>query len=405
MQNDTPLQTETHIKSKHKTRRSLWAIIGVIVVLPLVAGIVSVKVFQFRTMSDAAARQVVPPLPVNAVQVREDNWQPVFSAVGTVRPVQGTTVRAEAEGTVRRIAFKAGSSVKAGEVLIKLDIDIEQSRLQAAEADLQWARAAFKRAKGLVAPQAISKADFDSAENALKQALARVDNLRAVIAKKTVRAPFDGVLGIQQISVGQFLTKGSPVVSLHALAPLYVDYSLPQQKLGDLKQGLAVTVVADAFPDQPFTGTVTSINPEIDAATRNVRIQATLNDTDGRLRPGMFVTVDTFVDRSRKVLLIPSTAVLHAPFGSSVFIIEAGEGPESDPDTAPATDGAKPLVVRQQFVRLGEQRGDYVAAIEGVEPGETIVATGTFKLRNGMAVMIDNTLAPEFRLAPTPDNT
>lgn len=397
MKDNQTLQDKKYTKPKQRTRSFFWAILGIVIVLPVVCGLISIKVFQFKTMGDAAARQVLPPQAVNAVQVREENWQPYFSSVGTVKAVQGTIVRAEAEGAVRKIPFTAGAFVKTGDVLLQLDVDIEQAQLKEAEANAQWAESEFNRAKGLIGNQVISKADFESKDNTLKQALARVDNLRAVIAKKTVRAPFDGKLGIRQISVGQFLPKGSPVVSLYALDPVYIDYSLPQQKLGNLKEGLKVVVSSDAYKGRSFEGKITAVNPQIDTATRNVRIQATLADTGGDLRPGMFVTVDTFLDQSQKVLLIPNTAVLHAPFGNSVFVIEPAE--------AQKPDNAKALVIRQQFVRLGQRRGDFVAAVEGVKSGETIVAAGTFKLRPGMPVVIDNTLAPEFKQAPTPDNT
>jgi len=391
------LNVERQQRRRQRVKNILWAILGVVIVLPFVGGITGIKVFQFKAMSDANARQMMPPQPVNFVQVREENWQPSLSSVGTVMAVQGTVVSTEGEGIVRNIAFEAGSQVNAGDVLVRLDADIELAQLRAAEADVKWAQVSFDRAKELIGPRVISQADFDSAENTLKQAQARVDNFRAVIAKKTVRAPFSGKLGIRRISVGQFLEKGSPVVSLHSLDPVYVDYSLPQQKLGDLKEGLEVTVSADAFQGQAFEGKITAINPEVDAATRNVRIQATLKNPGGRLRPGMFVTVDTFLEASEKVLLIPAAAVQHAPFGDSVFIIE--EGKTAGPD------GAKALVVEQRFVRLGERRGDFVAATEGVDVGEKIVATGAFKLRPGMPVSIDNSLKPRFKLAPTPDNT
>ena len=397
MKNMRTFQGETANKPKRRTRNFIWAILGIVLVLPIVGGIIGIKVFQFRTMGEAAAKQTMPPQAVNAVQVREENIQPSFSSVGTVMAVQGTVVSTEAEGVVREIAFEAGSLVKAGDLLLRLDVDVEQAQLRAAEADAKLALASFNRAKKLIEPKVISKADFDSADNALKQAQARVDNIRAVIAKKTLRAPFAGKLGIQRISVGQFLEKGSSVVSLQSLDPVYIDYSLPQQKLGDLKEGLQVTVASDAFQGQLFEGTITAINPEIDAATRNVRIQATLANPGGKLRPGMFVTVDTLLDKSQRMLLIPAAAVLHAPFGDSVFIVEEGK------DTG--AEGEKQLVVRQQFVRLGQRLGDFVAATQGVKVGEKIVATGSFKLRPGMAVVIDNTLAPSFKLAPTPDNT
>ncbi|MCG3111177.1 MAG: efflux RND transporter periplasmic adaptor subunit [Candidatus Manganitrophus sp. SB1] len=377
-------------------KRLRWVILGVVIVLPIAGGLVGMKVLQFKAMGDAAAQQVMPPERVNAAEVREEQWQPRVSSVGTVMAVQGTVVRAEAEGIVREIAFDAGAVVKAGDLLAQLDADIEQTQLRSAEAAAELARLSFKRAKELIESDGISQAQYDSAASNLKQADAQLDNIRAVIAKKTVRAPFSGKLGIRQISVGQLLQRGSPVVSLHSLDPVYVDFSLPQQQLSDPVEGLKVAVASDAFPKQSFGGKITAVNPEIDPATRNVRVQATLANPGGRLRPGMFVSVEMILARSEKVLLIPATAVVHAPFGDSVFVIE--EGPAGP-------GGAKPLVVRQQFVRLGAQQGDFVVVTEGLKIGERIVSTGVFKLRPGMAVVIDNTLAPPFTLTPKPDNS
>jgi membrane fusion protein (multidrug efflux system) len=377
-------------------KRLRWVILGIIIVLPIVAGIIGIKVLQFRTMGAAAAQQVMPPERVNATEVREELWQPRISSVGTVMAVQGTVVSTEVEGIVREIKFEAGATVKAGDVLAQLDVDIEKTQLRAAEAAAEWARISYNRAKALIGSRGISQAELESADNNLKQADARLDNIRAVIAKKTVSAPFAGKLGIRQISVGQFLEKGSPVVSLQSFDPVYVEFSLPQQRMGDLAEGLKVDVSSDAYPGRQFEGKITAVNPDIDPATRNVRVQATLANGDGRLRPGMFVSVDTILARSKKVLIIPATAVLHAPFGDSVFVVEEGKaGP----------GGAKPLVVQQQFVRLGPQLGDFVVATEGVKAGERIVTTGVFKLRPGMPVVVDNTLAPTFTFAPKPDNS
>ncbi len=379
------------------SRKIRWAALGIIVVLPIVGGIVTVKFLQFRAMGAASAQQVMLPEPVTVVEVREELWRPRVSSVGSVAAVQGTHVSTEVDGTVREIKFEGGSSVNTGDELLKLDADIEQAQLRAAEAAADWARVSFERAKELIKSRLISQAELDSADASLKQANAQVDNIRAVIAKKTVRAPFAGKLGIRRISVGQFLDKGSPVVSLQSLDPVYVEFSLPQQRLGQLAEGLKVAVSSDAYPGQPFEGTITAINPDIDSVTRNVRVQATLANTDGRLRPGMFVAVDMILAQSEKVLFIPAAAILHAPFGDSVFVIEPGE--EALPD------GTWPLVARQRLVRLGARQGDFVIATEGVARGERIVSTGAFKLRPGTHVVIDNTLAPRFTFAPNPENT
>jgi membrane fusion protein (multidrug efflux system) len=376
-------------------RRFRWALLGIIIVLPIAAGIAAIKVQQFRTMGAVLARQVMPPQPVTVAEAREQQWQPRVSSVGSVTAVEGTIVCTEAEGVAREIKFKPGALVGAGDELVRLDVEVEEAQLRAAEAAAGWARVSFKRAKELVAARSISQAEFDSADSTLKQANAQVDNLRAVIAKKTVRAPFAGKLGIRRISVGQFLEKGSPVVSLQSLDPVYVEFSLPQQRLGELAEGLKVAVASDAYPGHPFEGTVTAVNPDIDPATRNVRVQATLANADHRLRPGMFVSVDIILARSEKVLFIPAAAVLHAPFGDSVFVVE--EGPAG-------ADGVKPLVAQQRFVRLGARQGDFVVATAGVKAGERVVSTGAFKLRPGMPVMIDNTLAPQFAFAPKPNN-
>jgi membrane fusion protein (multidrug efflux system) len=376
-------------------KRLRWAVLGIIIALVIAAVITATKVSQFKAMGAAAARQTMPPQPVNVAEAREEQWQPRVSAVGSVTAVQGTVVSTEVEGVVRQIKFQAGGMVNAGDELVQLDIEIQAAQLRAAEAAAEWARISFKRDNELISSKAISQADLDSADSNLKQADAQVDNLRAVIGKKTVRAPFAGKLGIRRISVGQFLEKGSPVVSLQSLAPVFVEFSLPQQRLGDLAEGLTVMVSSDAYTGQQFEGQITAINPDIDSATRNVRVQATLANADGRLRPGMFVSVDVVLARSEKVLLIPATAVAHGPFGDSVFTVE---------ETESEANGVKSLVARQRVVRLGVRQGDFVVVTDGVKAGERIISTGVFKLRPGMPVLVDNTLAPHFALTPKPRN-
>ena len=310
--------------------------------------------------------------------------------------VRGAVLPAETEGIVRRIAFEPGADVKAGAELVQLNAEVEHAQLREAEAAANEARAYLGRVKEAAVSGSVAASELDAADARLKSADARVENIQATIAKKTIRAPFAGKLGIRQISVGQFLQMGSPVVSLQALDPVFVEFSLPQQRVGDVAEGLTVAVTADGYPGHTFEGRVTAVNPDVDPQTRNVRVQATLPNHDGRLRPGMFVSVDLIMNRSERLLFIPATAVLNAPFGDSVYVLEE----------KPGAAGAPPsLVVQQRFVRLGTRQGDFVAALEGVKAGERIVSTGVFKLRPGMPVEIDNTLAPTFNFAPQPNNT
>lgn len=380
----------------HKFRSLGLVIRGIAIVLSIVGGVAGIKMNQFGSMAAAAASYAPPPERVNAVEVRTVDWQPRVSAVGTVKAFQGTVVSTEADGVVREIRFEAGSRAEAGDVLVQLDDEVEQAQLRSAEAEVELASSSYQRAQELREDRYLSEAELDQARANLKQARARLDDIRALTARKTVRAPFSGKLGIRQISKGQFLAKGSPVVSLQSLESVHVDFSLPQQRLGDLAEGLSVVVASDAYPEETFTGVITAVNPEVDDATRNVRVQATVPNPDERLRPGMFVTMDLMLAKSEQVLIIPATAVQHAPFGDSVYVIEKGERGEG---------GDTPLHIRQQVVRLGARQGDYVTVTEGVTGGERIVSTGAFKLRSGMPVVIDNSLAPDFTLAPAPDNS
>ena len=374
------------------TKRFRWWILGVLIVLPVAAGLIGIKVLQFQAMG--AAQFTMPPEKVNATEVLEKDWRPRVEAVGSVVAVQGADVATEADGVVRKITFDAGSYVQAGDRLVQLDTEIEEAQLREAEALAASARSYYDRVKS--AADSVAATELDTAEAGLKQADARVDNIKAIIRKKTVHAPFAGKLGIRGISVGQYLPKGSPVVSLQSLDPVYVEFSLPQQRLGDVAEAMQVDVGSDSYSGQTFEGTITAVNPNVDPATRNVRIQATLRNPGAKLRPGMFVSVDMRLPRSERVLFIPETAVLHAPYGDSIFVVE--EGPAGP-------DGTKSLVVQHRLVRLGAREGDYVVVTDGVKSGERIVSTGAFKLRPGMSVVIDNSLAPEFSFAPKPRNT
>jgi membrane fusion protein (multidrug efflux system) len=374
-------------------KKILLTVVGLLLLVGTLAGL---KLLQFETMAAQGAKFVPPPETVTTAEVKADRWQPTLTAIGSVTAVQGVTVSAETSGTVKTIAFESGATVRAGDVLVELDTAIEQAQLRSAAASADLARANLERARTMRARNLVSAADADAAEAQAKQTLAQVDNLRAVLAKKTIRAPFAGRLGIRQVNLGQFLDNGAAIVSLQSLDPVYVNFALPQRYLAQLDAGMAVRVATDAFPQQTFAGKITAISPEVDSVTRNVRLQATLANSDGRLQPGLYVEVAVVLPETEPVVMIPATAVLYAPYGDSVFVIE---------DKKDEKTGAVGKVLNQKFVRLGPARGDFVVVASGLEAGQTVVGTGAFKLRNGMSVVVDNALAPQPQLAPTPANS
>ena len=371
----------------------LLTIIGLIVIVGVLAGI---KWLQINTMIAQAKQMVPPPEVVTAAQAQPQSWESLLTAVGSLDAVQGVTVTAEVSGKVVRIAFEPGSKVATGDLLVQQDVSVETAQLRSAEATAALARINFERDKKLLPEKVISQADFDNAQAQLTQALAQVDNIRAVIAKKTIRAPFAGRLGIRHINLGQVINDGQPIVTLQALDPIYANFFIPQQQLSEIGKGLEVRVTSDALPDQVITGRITAINPEVDAATRNIRVQATIANPDERLRPGMYANIAVVLPKKMDVLAIPATAVLYAPYSDSVFLIQENKGQDGKP-------GVK--TVRQQFIRLGEKRGDFISVIEGLKPDDTVVSTGVFKLRNGQNVTVDNKLAPDFKLTPRPEES
>jgi membrane fusion protein (multidrug efflux system) len=371
-------------------KKLLLALIGVVLV---VAGLVYAKLGQFQAMEEAAEQMVMPPETVTAMTVEPDRWEALIRAPATVGPVQGVTVSAEVGGRVTRIAFESGASVEAGDVLIELDTTTEAAQLAAAEAAAALARADLVRVRKLGQRDLASDDAVERAEAQVKETVAQVGVIRAQIAKKTVRAPFAGQLGLRLVNLGQILANGDPIVSLQTLDPVYLDFSVPQQQLARLDTGMTVRARADAAPEETFTGRIIAVNPEVDQATRNVRVRALVENPSRHLRPGMFANVEVVLPERIDVLPVVATAVLYAPFGDSVFVIEerenpAGEGPE--------------LALRQQFVQLGEARGDYVDVTAGLKPGERVVTSGVFKLSSDIRVVIDNTLAPQPELSPRP---
>jgi membrane fusion protein (multidrug efflux system) len=371
-------------------KRIVITIIGLVVLVGILGGI---KGLQITKMAGQGAQFAPPPQPVTAAPAKKDSWESMLTSVGTLSAVQGIMVTAELTGKVVDIAFEPGSSVKAGDLLVQQDTSSELAQLRAVEAKVALEKANLARYDKLLKGQTIAQSQYDDTEALYKQAMAQADEIRTAIAKKTIRAPFSGRLGIRLVNLGQILKEGVEIVSLQSLDPIFVDFSLPQQQLNQVQLGFPLRVTTDALPDQVVEGKITAINPQVEAATRNIKIQGTVRNPQEGLRPGMFVTVAVVLPMRNEALTIPATAVLYAPYSDSVFVVEE----KKNEDT-----GKVSQVIRQQFIKLGEKRGDYVAVLSGLEGNETVVSTGVFKLRNGQSVVVDNTLAPEFELSPKP---
>ena len=367
------------------TRKIILISLGLLLLVGIIA---TIKALQIGRMA-AQGNQAPPPETVTTAAAKKESWEVVLNAIGSLQAVQGVMVTAELPGKVVKIAFEPGSRVKAGDLLVQQDTSTEEAQLRVAEAAETLAQTNFRRLRELLARKIVSKAEYDNAEAQCKQAAAQSDNIRALIAKKSIRAPFSGRLGIRLIDLGQVLDSGEEIVSLQSLDPIFVDFLLPQQVLGRVRPGLPVRVTTDALPDEIIEGEISAINPQVDPATRNIRIQATAANTQEHLRPGMFVNVGVVLPVRNEVVAIPATSVLYAPYSDSVFILEEK-----------FQEGRRVQALRQQFVRLGEKRGDFVSVASGVNEGDVVVSTGVFKLRNGQEVVVDNTLAPEFHLAP-----
>ncbi len=374
-------------------KRVAFTIVGLFVLIGVLGGI---KGLQISRMAADGKQFVPPPETVTTVEVHSESWESLLFSVGSLEAVQGVMVTAELTGKVVHIAFEPGAMVRTGDLLVQQDISSETAQLRASEAAVALAKITLERTRKLLTEKTVSQSQYDSADAQFKQAVAQFDTIRAAIAKKTIRAPFAGRLGIRLINLGQILNEGEAIVSLQSLDPIFINFSLPQQQLVQAQPGLTVQVTTDALPGRTIEGKITAINPAVDIATRNLRVQATVANPQKRLRPGMFVNVAVVLPVQDKVLAIPATAVLYAPYGDSVFVVEEKKREQNSPPGK---------VVRQQFVRLGKKRGDFIAVSSGLNDGETIISTGVFKLRNGQAVVVDNTLAPEFRLKPkTNDN-
>jgi len=363
-----------------------------VIVAAVVGGLGAFKTRQIKAGMAAGASFQPPPESVTTTVARAEEWPSTVSSIGSVTAVQGVTVSADLPGLVQNISFESGRMVRAGDVLVKLDTRQEEAQLAAAQSASALSRLNFDRMKGLRDSGVVSQSDYDRAVAGLQQDDAKVGEIRATIARKTIRAPFSGLLGLRQVNLGQYLAPGAPIVPLQSLNPVYVNFSLPQQQMSHLRPGTPVRLTANGLQS---TGRITAVDSVVDEATRNVQAQATFANTDGRLRPGMFVETKIDLGASQPVLVLPASAISYAPYGDSVYVVGNVKGP----------DGKSFLGVRQQFVKLGGAKGDQVAVLSGLKPGEEVVTAGVFKLRNGAAVQVNNKIQPANSPAPRPEDS
>jgi membrane fusion protein (multidrug efflux system) len=361
----------------------------------LIASLGFVKFRQIKTAMAQGSSFQPPPEAVTTVVAKKETWPGTLNVIGTAAAVQGVTVSADLPGTVDRIAFDSGKSVNAGEVLVELDTRQERAQLAAMEAQRDLARINFGRMEQLVKEGVIAQTEFDNATAQQKATEAQVGEIRATIARKTIRAPFSGILGIRQVNLGQYLSAGEAIVSLQSLNPIYVNFGIPQQTAAQVRVGRGLRVSSDDVGGIKFSGRVTALDSIVNEATRNIQVQATLANPGGKLRPGMFVQVEIVTGTDRPVIALPASAINYAPYGDSVYVVSDLKDPH----------GKAYRGVSQRFVKLEGSRGDQVAVVSGVKPGDEVVSSGVFKLRNGAAVQVNNKVQPGNNSAPKPEDS
>jgi membrane fusion protein, multidrug efflux system len=364
-------------------------------VLVVVAALGFVKFQQIRTAMAMGRSFAPPPETVTTLVARPQRWEAALEATGSVAPVQGVTLSADEPGVVESIVFESGSHVRAGQTLVRLDTRQERAQLTSAQAQHELDRTRLERGRKLFDQQLISHAEYDDLTAQFTQSEAAVSAIQASIDRKTIRAPFSGAVGIRVVNLGQYVHSGDPIVPLQSEDPIFVNFAVPQQQVASLHAGATVHAAADSGAEATATGRITAINPVVDEATRNVQVQATFRNGQGRLRAGAYVTVKVMLGTSVPLIALPASAINFAPYGNSVFIVEKQQGPDGKPYAG----------VRQQFVKLGATQGDQVAILSGVKAGEEVVTSGAFKLRPHAAVLVNNRVQPSNSLTPRPKDS
>jgi len=371
-------------------------ILMLVVVLALLGGL---GFFKYRQISAAIAMgksYAPPPTAVTTLVAKREIWPSTLNVIGTAEAIQGVTVSADLPGTVGKINFESGQQVKAGDVLVELDTRQERAQLAAAEAAYDLAKITYARQQQLVKEGVVARTEYDNALAQQKSTEANVGEIKATIERKTIRAPFSGILGLRQVNLGQYMAAGQAIVSLQALNPIYVNFGVPQQTTSQMKVGRSLRITSDDLPGMEFSGRVTAVDSVVDQTTRNIQVQATLTNPGSKLRPGMFVQVQVALGQSRDVISLPASAINYAPYGDSVYVVSQMQ----DPKTGKTYQG-----VRQQFVKVDGSRGDQVAVVSGVNPGDEIVSSGVFKLRNGSEIQVNNQVTPSNNPKPKPEDS
>ena len=378
------------LAAQRPPRRRLWLWLPIVVLLAVgvYAGIGAFPIIAFQTKGFPAP----PPSSVSTAKAVFDEWMPQIEVVGTFEPVRGADLSVEVPGIIDQVNFDSGGDVAAGAQLIKLRDSDDVAKLRTLEANRDLAKSNFDRDKAQYDRMLISRAQFDVTAANLQALEAQVTEQQAIIAKKTLRAPFAGQLGIREVNAGQYISPGTKVVTLQALDPIYLDFFLPQQVLEQAQVGQVVTVRVDTYPDATFTGKISTIDPKVDASTRNVAVRATLPNRDRRLLPGMFATLEIQTGEPVRYITLPQTAITFNPYGNMVFrVIE-----ETD------KEGKQSLIARQTVVTTGQTRGDQIAVLSGLNEGDLIVSAGQTKLQNGAAITVNNAVQPSNDPNPQP---
>ena len=358
-------------------------------------GIALVFLHNFHAKMAAFAKMTPPPAAVTTLTAKPQTWQPMLNAVGSLKAVNGVLVSTDLAGIVSEIAFESGKPVQKGALLVRLDTKQEEAQLAAAQARLDLAQVSLNRKKDLLDKKAASQADYDAAAAEARQAAAAADEIRALIARKTITAPFDGIAGIRQINVGQYLNAGVSIVPLESSDPIYVEFSIPQQSLGEIALQKKIHLTATGLTNKTFDGEITAIDSRVDESNRNIQIEATVRNPEGRLRSGMFVNVEVLLPETSGVLAVPASSVSYTPYGDSVYLVKEGKSKDGKPERQAV----------QQFVKLGPTRGDQVSVLKGIHEGDEVITSGAFKLRPNIPVQVNNSVQPDNKEHPQPPDT